>query len=179
MNRVMIVTGASAGIGRALAERAVRFGWNVFAVGRRAERLADLCRSVEGATGTLETCVLDVRAPHAAEKIAHDTIGRFERIDVVVNNAGAVAVGPISFQSDEALHEQFELHAVAPLALVRETLAELRTNRGQIVFVGSGVARIPVGRLGAYPPAKAAVRNMSRIVRNELSRDGIAVPAAR
>ncbi|MBC5809368.1 MAG: SDR family NAD(P)-dependent oxidoreductase [Candidatus Eremiobacteraeota bacterium] len=175
MNRVMIVTGASSGIGWALAERAVRFGWNVFAVGRRAERLAELRRTVEGATGTIEICTLDLRSPHAAAKIAHDTIGRFGRIDALVNNAGAVAVGPISFQSDDALYEQFETHAILPLALVRETLAELRASRGQIVFLGSGVARIPVGRLGAYPPAKAAVRNMSRIVRNELARDGIAV----
>jgi short-subunit dehydrogenase len=171
----MIVTGASSGIGRALAERAVRAGWRVLATGRRAERLDELKRAVHGSTGTLETLVLELRSPGAPERIVHETLERFERIDVLVNNAGAVAVGAIAAQSDDALREQFETHAIVPLALTREALPALRRSLGQIFFVGSGVARIPVGGLGAYPPAKAAVRNMARIVRNELRADGIAV----
>jgi short-subunit dehydrogenase len=171
----MIVTGASSGIGRALAERAVRAGWRVFATGRRAERLEELKRAVHGATGTLETLALELRANGAPARIVRETLQRFERIDVLVNNAGAVAVGAIAAQSDDALREQFETHAIVPLMLTREALPALRHTLGQIFFVGSGVARIPVGGLGAYPPAKAAVRNMARIVRNELRRDGIAV----
>ncbi len=170
-----IVTGASSGIGMALAERAVRAGWDVFAVGRRAERLAELVKRVELATGTLATLVLDVRTPNAARTIVQGALERYGRIDVLVNNAGGVAVGPIAEQSDEALREQVETHVVAPLALTREALPSLRASKGQIFFVGSGVARIPVGSLGAYPPAKAAVRNLTRIVRNELRADGIAV----
>jgi len=170
-----IVTGASSGIGMALAERAVRAGWDVFAVGRRAERLAELAKRVELATGTLATLALDVRTPNAARTIVQSALERYGRIDVLVNNAGGVAVGPIAEQSDEALREQVETHVVAPLALTREALPSLRASKGQIFFVGSGVARIPVGSLGAYPPAKAAVRNLTRIARNELRADGIAV----
>jgi short-subunit dehydrogenase len=173
--RVAIVTGASSGIGLALAERAVRAGYDVFAVGRRAERLASLERDLEFAAGRVATLALDLRSPGAAQQIVRETLVRFERIDVLVNNAGAIAVGPITQQSDAALHEQFDTHVIVPLALVREALPELHATRGHIFFVGSGVARIPVSLLGAYPPAKAAVRNLSRIVRNELRRDGIAV----
>jgi short-subunit dehydrogenase len=173
--RVAIVTGASSGIGRALTERAVRAGWNVFAVGRRAERLAELTQLLEGATGELVTLALDLRTPRAAQRIVRDTLKHFERIDVLVNNAGGVAVGPIAEQTDGALHEQFETHVIVPLALTREALPALRATKGQIFYVGSGVARIPVGTLGAYPPAKAAVRNLARIARNELRGDGIAV----
>jgi len=174
-HRTAIITGASSGIGMALAERAVRAGYDVFAVGRRAERLAELARIVETATGSLAVLAIDVRAPQAAQKIVRGALEKFGRIDVLVNNAGGVAVGPIAEQSDGALHEQVETHIVAPLALTREALASLRASKGQIFFVGSGVARIPVGMLGAYPPVKAAVRNMTRIVRNELRADGIAV----
>jgi len=173
--RVAIVTGASSGIGRALAERAVRAGWSVFAVGRRGERLAELQSRVEGSTGTLVTLALDLRTPHAAQRIVREALERFERIDVLVNNAGGVAAGPIAEQSDAALYEQMETHVIVPLALTREALASLRASKGHIFYVGSGVARIPVGTLGAYPPAKAAVRNLARIVRNELREDGIAV----
>ena len=173
--RVAVVTGASSGIGLALAERAVRAGWDVFAVGRRAERLADLAERVGGATGTIATLALDLRSPRAAARIVREALERFGRIDVLVNNAGGVAVGPISEQTDGALHEQLETHAIVPLALTREALPALRASKGQIVYVGSGVARIPVGSLGAYPAAKAAVRSLARIVRNELKGDGIAV----
>jgi short-subunit dehydrogenase len=171
----MIVTGASSGIGRALAERAARAGWNVFAVGRRTERLDELQRAVASATGAIATATLDLRDAAAPARIVREAIARFGRIDVVVNNAGAVAVGPIGQQSDEELREQFETHAIVPLALTREALDELRRNRGAVVVVGSGVARVPIGGLGAYPPAKAAVRNFARVLRNELRPLGIAV----
>ncbi len=170
-----IVTGASSGIGMALAERAVRAGWNVFAVGRRTERLDELKAKVAKASGSIATLSLDVRAPLAAKKIVRGALEAFGGIDVLVNNAGGVAVGPIAEQTDGALAEQVETHIVAPLALTREALPSLRASRGHVFFVGSGVARIPVGSLGAYPPVKAAVRNMTRIVRNELRSAGIAV----
>ena len=173
--RVAIVTGASSGIGRALAERAVRGGWNVVGVGRRAERLTELATLVDGATGSLVTLALDLRSPRAAERIVAAALEAFGAIDVLVNNAGGVAVGPIAEQSDADLREQVETHIVVPLALTREALPSLRLSKGHIFYVGSGVARIPVGTLGAYPPVKAAVRNMTRIARNELRGDGIAV----
>ncbi|GAC1566563.1 MAG: hypothetical protein NVS2B3_00020 [Vulcanimicrobiaceae bacterium] len=173
--RVAIVTGASSGIGRALAERAVRAGWDVFAVGRRADRLADLQRLVSAATGTLATLALDLREPGAAARIVRETLAAYGRIDVLVNNAGGVAVGPVCEQSDDALREQMETHVIVPLALAREALPSLRASRGLLIFFGSGVARIPVGTLGAYPAAKAAVRSLARTARNDLRPAGVAV----
>ena len=173
--RVAIITGASSGIGRALAERAVRAGWDVYAVGRRAERLEALAALLATATGRIETLALDLREPGAARRIVRATLETFGRIDVLVNCAGGTAVGRITEQNDEALYEQMETHVIVPLALAREAMPALRASRGLVIFFGSGVARIPVGTLGAYPPAKAAVRNLSRVARNELANDGVAV----
>lgn len=173
--RVIIVTGASSGIGRALAERAARSGFRVMAVGRRNERLEELKRVCAASNGAVETLALDLRTRGAAALIVRETLARYGRLDILVNNAGGVAVGSIVEQSDEAIREQFETHVYVPLALTREALGELRRNRGQVFFVGSGVARVPVAGLGAYPPAKAAVRNMARIVRLELRRHHVAV----
>lgn len=173
--RAMIVTGASSGIGRALALRAAKAGYGVLAVARRAERLAELARSAHGTAGAVETLALDLRTPRAAERIVEAALRTFGRIDVVVNNAGAVAAGPIADQSDAALREQFDVHVLVPLALVREALGALRATRGHVFFIGSGVARVPVCGLGAYPSAKAAIRNASRIARAELRPHGIAV----
>ncbi|MGH7727816.1 MAG: SDR family NAD(P)-dependent oxidoreductase [Vulcanimicrobiaceae bacterium] len=175
VQRVAIVTGASSGIGRALAERAVRAGWRVLGVGRRAERLDELARSLALATGAFEPLALELREPDAARRIVHAALERFGRLDVLVNNAGATAVGEISQQSDGALREMFEVHGVVPLGTVREAREALRASRGQVIFLGSGVALVPVPGLGAYPPAKAAVRNLARIARRELAPLGIAV----
>jgi short-subunit dehydrogenase len=153
----------------------VRAGWNVLGVGRRAARLAELTELLRGATGNLATLALDLRDTGAPARIVREAQERFGRIDVLVNNAGGVAVGPITNQSDDALYEQFETHAIVPLALTREAIPALRATKGHVFYVGSGVARIPVGTLGAYPPAKAAVRSIARIARNELRADGIAV----
>ena len=173
--RVAIVTGASSGIGRALAERAVRAGWDVFAVGRRAERLDDLAALLSTSLGSLTTLALDLRETGAAARIVRETLAAYGRIDVLVNNAGGVAVGPVAEQSDDALYEQMETHVIVPLALTREALPSLRSSGGLVVYFGSGVARIPVGTLGAYPAAKAAIRSLSRTARNELRSAGIAV----
>jgi short-subunit dehydrogenase len=171
----MIVTGASAGVGRELALQAAQSGFDVIATGRDAARLANLVRDAAGAPGAIETVAIDLRSPGAAASIVARALQRFGRIDVLVNNAGAVAVGPIAQQSDAALAEQFAVHVTTPLAVVREALPALRAARGHVFFVGSGVARVPVAGLGAYPSAKAAVRNAARIARGELRRDGIAV----
>ncbi len=173
--RVAIITGASSGIGRALAERAVRAGWDVFAVGRRTDRLDALTASLQTAMGRVETLALDLREPGAARQIVRATLERFGRLDVLVNCAGGTAVGRITEQHDEALYDQMETHVIVPLALAREAMPSLRASKGLVVFFGSGVARIPVGTLGAYPPAKAAVRSMARVARNELAGDGVAV----
>ena len=99
----------------------------------------------------------------------------FGSIDVLVNNAGHVAAGPISAQTDEALKAQFQTHVIGPIAIVREALPLLRATRGHVFMLGSGVARVPVPGLGAYPPAKAAVRSATAILRRELKPDGITV----
>jgi short-subunit dehydrogenase len=171
--RVVIVTGASSGIGRALALAAAGAGFKVFAVARRGQRLAEIARTSDA--GEIATATIDVAAPGAAKRIVAATLARFGRIDVLVNNAGGVAVGPIVEQPDGALREQFDTHVLAPLALVREALPALRQSRGHVFFVGSGVARVPVVGLGAYPAAKAAIRMAARVARVDLRRDGVAV----
>ncbi len=173
--RAMIVTGASSGIGRALAERAARAAYGVLAVGRRADRLDELVRNAAAHGGVVVPLALDLREPGAPERIVAAAVERFGRIDVLVNNAGGASAGSLTLQSDGALREQFETHVFVPLALLREALDPLRASRGHVFFIGSGVARVPVSGLGAYPSAKAAVRSLSRTVRNELRSEGIAV----
>jgi short-subunit dehydrogenase len=173
--RTIVVTGASSGIGRALARLAARSGWDVLATGRRAGRLAELERDCADASGTLSVLALDLTTPGAAETIVRAALDRTGRIDVIAAVAGSGSAGDAISQTDRELREQFEVHAVAPVALAREARAALAQTKGLVMFVGSGVARVPMGGFGAYSGAKAAIRSLSRTVRLELRGDGIAV----
>jgi short-subunit dehydrogenase len=172
---VVVVTGASSGIGRALALRAARAGYDVVAIGRNRAALDALAERARGEHGQIAVGTYDVADPANAAPIVDLARRSFGRIDVLVNNAGQVAVGPLSQQSDDALRAQFGTHVIGPVALVREALPLLRESRGHVFMVGSGVARVPVPGLGAYPPSKAATRSATSILRRELKPDGIAV----
>ena len=172
---VVLITGASSGIGRALALRAARANYEVVAIGRNRAALDALATSIGAEDGRIAVATFDVAEPANAAAIVEVARRAFGRIDVLVNNAGQVAVGPLSLQSDDALRAQFGTHAIGPIALVREALPLLREARGHIFMLGSGVARVPVGGLGAYPPSKAATRSAASILRRELKPDGIAV----
>jgi short-subunit dehydrogenase len=172
---VIVVTGASSGIGRALALRAARAGYDVVAIGRNTAALDSLADRIRRERGRIAVGTFDIADPANARAIVDLARREFGRIDVLVNNAGQVATGPLSAQSDEALRAQFGAHAIGPIALVREALPLLRESHGHVFMIGSGVARVPVGGLGAYPPSKAATRSAASVLRRELKPDGIAV----
>ncbi len=173
--KTILVTGASSGIGRALAVRAARAGYRVYAVGRNMKALAALGAQVSEEGGSIRTDITDVSDPSNAPGLIGRMVAAFGQVDVLVNNAGAVAVGPIATQTDEDLRVQFGTHVIGPLALVREALPALRATSGHVFMLGSGVARVPVGGLGAYPPSKAALRSATSIMRRELAPLDIAV----
>ncbi len=173
--KTMLLTGASSGIGRALAIRAARAGYAVYAVGRNHEALAGLREKIAGENGFVSVDATDVAIAANARGLIARTLAQFGSIDVLVNNAGFVSAGRLAAQSDDELQRQFGTHVIGPVALVREALDALRAARGHVFMLGSGVARIPVGGLGAYPPAKAAIRSATAILRRELQPMGVAV----
>ena len=171
----MIVTGASSGIGRALAFAAAKAGYRVMLVARRQERLEEVAAAIGSGGGECAYLVADVTDVNAPSRIVDATRKAFGRIDVVVNNAGVGAPGTLLEQSDDAIEYQWQLHVAAPLRISRAALRDLRATHGQLLFVGSGLARVPAPGFGAYCAAKAAVRAVAIQLRRELSKDGIAV----
>src|SRR5437868_5626502 len=121
--RTWIITGASRGFGRALAEAALAAGDLVVAAVRRPESMAEL--EVEY-PGSLMTARFDVRDADAAADLVHDALGRFGQLDVLVNNAGRAVVGAVEEVSDAQLRELMDLHLFGPAALVRAVLPAMR-----------------------------------------------------
>ncbi len=173
--RVMVVTGASSGIGRALAIAAARAGWRVLLVARRRDRLETLQQEIAAASGGVEMLVADVCAADTPHRIVENAMRSFGRIDVVVNNAGHGVGGRLLEQSDEALETQWQTHVAAPLRISRAALPALRASRGGLVFIGSGLARVPAPYYGAYCSAKAAIRSAAPQLRRARPAETIAV----
>jgi short-subunit dehydrogenase len=173
--RVLVVTGAGAGIGRAISLQAVQEHFAVLAVSQIPEQLDALAADIAQSGGACITLALDVTAADAPQRIAETARECFGRIDVLINNAGAATAGRLLEQSDAQIDAQWQLHVAAPLRITRAALPMLRESGGQVMFVGSGLARVPSPYYGAYCAAKAAVRAMTTQLRRELNGSGIAV----
>lgn len=173
--RTLVVTGASSGIGREVVRLAPEFGFDVVAVARRNDRLDAVASELASRGARCIALPIDIRTSGAAKAIVDAAVSAFGRIDVVFNNAGVGAPGNLLDQGDAAIAAQWDLHVAAPLRLTRAALPLLRESHGQVLFVGSGLARVPSPGFGAYAPAKAAIRAAAMQLRRELRGDGIAV----
>lgn len=173
--RSIVITGASSGIGAALARRAASNGWAVLMVARRGDRLETLAREIRERGGSVEVLVADVLATTAPASIVECATRAFGRIDVVVNNAGAAHASMLLDESDAQIERQWQLHVGAPLRIARAVLPYVEQAQGGLVFFGSGLARVPAPGYGAYAPAKAAIRAAAIQLRRELRARGIFV----
>jgi NAD(P)-dependent dehydrogenase (short-subunit alcohol dehydrogenase family) len=176
-DRVVIVTGASSGIGRNTALAFARQGATVVAVARDESALASVVKEISTEGGSGLVCARDVTAADAADAIAATALERFGRLDVLVNAAGIIAMGSVD-QTDDALWDRvMELNVNAPFRLMRATIPALKAQRGAIVNVSSVNGRRVFPGLAAYNVSKAAVDQLTRCAAIELAAAGVRVNA--
>jgi len=176
----ILITGATAGIGRFAALYLARKGHRVFASGRNEAALAKL--RADAANLPLETVRLDVTDAKSVEAAAAEILRRTNGrgIDALVNNAGWGMAGPLAEIPVEDLREQFETNVFGLHAVTRVFLPQLRANakdgrRARILNVSSMGGRMTFPFFGAYHATKYAVEAMSDALRNELSPLGVDV----
>lgn len=170
--KVVIVTGASAGIGAATARLLHAAGAHPVLAARRAGRLQELGRSLGGAL----TVPTDVTDASAVASLITATVERFGRIDGLVNNAGVSLHVPLETLDADEFRRVLDVNVVAVAAMTRAVLPVMRAQHsGRVVNVGSGTTRHPRPGLGAYAATKAAVNVLSEVSREELRGDGILV----
>ncbi|MFF7855497.1 oxidoreductase [Streptomyces sp. NPDC007904] len=173
MNKVWLITGASSGFGRAIAEAALAHGDVVVGAVRRPEALADL---VAAHPDQVEALRLDVADTRAAEAVVRDVVARHGRIDVLVNNAGRTHVGAFEETSDQELRELFDVHVFGPAALVRAVLPGMRERRsGAVVQMSSMGGQMSFAGFGAYSGTKFALEGMSEALADEVREFGVKV----
>ncbi len=175
-SRIVLVTGATSGIGRDAALALARAGHRVFATGRRVDALASLAKEAEGLA--LETLAMDVTRGESIEaaRRAIESATNGYGVDVVVNNAGYGVMGAVEDVSQEALRAQYETNVFGLVAVTRAFLPAMRSRRsGRIINVSSMGGRITFPLMGVYNSTKYAVESLSDAMRVELRAFGIDV----
>ncbi|MGV9340062.1 SDR family oxidoreductase [Streptomyces sp. NPDC003688] len=171
--RVWLVTGASSGFGRALAEAAVAAGDTVIGTARRPEALADL---VDAHPDLMEAVALDVTDGERVDAVAADVLARYGRVDVLVNNAGRTQVGAFEETTDRELRDLFELHVFGPARLTRALLPQMRERGdGAIVNISSYGGQLSFAGFSAYSATKAALEQLSEGLADEVAPFGVKV----
>jgi NAD(P)-dependent dehydrogenase (short-subunit alcohol dehydrogenase family) len=170
--KIVVVTGASAGVGRAVAHEFGRHGATVALIARGREALNDVAREVESRGGRAIVLALDVSSWAAVREAADRVVGIFGRIDVWVNNAMVSVFSPVAEMKADEYRRVTE---VTYLGTVHGTLAALAhmkpRNRGAIIQVGSALAYRSIPLQSAYCGAKHAVLGFTESLRVELLHD--------
>jgi NADP-dependent 3-hydroxy acid dehydrogenase YdfG len=170
--KVVIVTGASSGIGAATARLLSGSGAVPVLAARRADRIADLGRTLGGALA-VRTDVTD-RADIA--RLVDLALDRHGRIDGLVNNAGVALHQPLDVLDLDEFASVLDVNVIGLVAMTQAVLPAMRAQGfGRIVNISSGTTRMVMPGVGAYAATKAAVNMLTAVARQELAGDGIAV----
>jgi short-subunit dehydrogenase len=172
----ILITGASQGIGRALALEAARQGAKVMAAARSEELLAELARDAQAAGHPLFTVRADVTEPAERQKMADECVGQMGGLDVLINNAGIGATGHFADANAERLRKIFEVNFFGLTETTRVCLPLLKKgNKPAILNVSSIAGRRGIPARSDYSASKFAVQGFSEALRAELAKDGVDV----
>ena len=172
--RSAAVTGASSGIGRAIAVALGALGWKIALGARRLDALATTAELVVLEGGIACSHVLDVCDPASVDEFFTATEAAFGPVDALVNNAGIAVPGLLVDTDADELAREIDTNLLGPLLCTRRALPNMLTaGRGDVVFVSSDSARVPRPGLIGYSASKAALETVARVVDMETEGRGI------
>ncbi|MBF0127095.1 MAG: SDR family oxidoreductase [Magnetococcales bacterium] len=162
---VCLLTGATGGLGRAMAGRLARAGYRLFLTGRRAGALAELADSLGGAAW----CAADLAAPGACEQIVAAASQTMGQVDVLINNAGVFPVGSFLETTPELYEQCFDINVRAPIRLSRLVLPGMVARGwGRLIHIASSSAYAGFRNTALYCASKHALLGFSRSLHDEL-----------
>lgn len=175
-DKVVLITGASAGIGLATARSFARAGAKLALVARTADILQQLAGELTEQGSEAIALPADVSDPKQIQQAIQDTLSRFGRLDVIINNVGQAVVGSIADLDPEDFRQIFDLNVLSPLTSMQAVIPIMREQGGGLIInVSSVVSRMNIAGIGAYAATKAALNLLSDTARGELADENIRV----
>ena len=179
-DQVIIVTGASAGIGEATARRLARAGAKIVLSARRADRLQALAREIDPSGARTLAVGGDITNEADREKLVRETLAKFDRIDGLVNNAGYGTRGPVELVPVGLIRKNFETNIFSLIALTQLVVPAMRERgSGCIVNIGSVAGKIARPLSSIYDSTKHALEALTDGLRGELKPFGVRVTLIR
>jgi short-subunit dehydrogenase len=173
--RTVLITGASSGIGAALAREFASQGAALVLAARRLERLEALATEIRNAGGSALALRCDVTRDGDCEQVVEQVHAAGLHLDIVVANAGFGVAGAFSKLTLADYQRQFDTNVFGVLRSLRATLADVRERRGSLVIIGSVASHVALPGISAYAMSKFAVRALAQSLRGELRRQGVNV----
>ncbi|HEY7519323.1 MAG TPA: SDR family oxidoreductase [Methylomirabilota bacterium] len=173
--QAVLITGASSGIGAALAREFAGRGADLALAARRAERLDALAEELRRGGRRALAVACDVTKDGDVERAVAATRAAFGRLDVVVANAGFGVVGDVARLTLEDYRRQFETNVFGVLRTVWASLEDIKRARGRVVIIGSVAGHVATPGSSPYAMSKFAVRALAEALGHELARHGVSV----
>lgn len=173
--KTVLITGASSGIGAAVARELARRGANLALAARRLDRLEDLQRELESMGVQALPLVCNVTHDGDAENAIAQAKERFGHVDVVIANAGYSVVGRVDELPLDVYRKQFETNVFGVLRTVKAAVPELKRVRGSLALIGSVAGHVSLSHASPYSMSKFAVRALADSLHGELRADGVSV----
>src|SRR2546423_6733832 len=174
-DRVALITGGSRGLGLEIARQICAEGGRVALIARDAEELAHANTDLDRFGTEILTLQCDLLETAQIQSAVQQTLQRFRKIDILINNAGMIEIGPVEHMQLKDFDRAMRLHFWAPFILYLLVTPHMRANGGRIVNISSIRGRNSVPHIAAYSASKFALAGFSDAIRAELARDNIFV----
>jgi short-subunit dehydrogenase len=174
-NKVVLITGGSAGLGLAIAQAFGAEGCQLVIVARREDKLREAAHLLEALGHQVEAISADITVQADVARLFSQVREKFGRLDVLVNNAGRSDRGRVTDATPEEFQQLWEVNFLAAVRCTRAALPMLLKNDGHIVNIASLAAKFAPRFYGAYPVSKFAIAAYSQQIRLELSEEGLHV----
>jgi NAD(P)-dependent dehydrogenase (short-subunit alcohol dehydrogenase family) len=167
-NPTVIITGASRGLGAAVAQISAQMGCNVVLNARSVGDLKQVADRIQAEGGSVLIAPGDVSLVENCEDIVAKTVKQFGSVEVLINNAGIIEpIAPIAEGSPESWWHNLAVNVLAPVMLTQAALPHLRESSGRVINISSGAAVSVIPGWGAYCVSKAALNHFTRILAEE------------
>jgi NADP-dependent 3-hydroxy acid dehydrogenase YdfG len=170
-----IVSGASSGIGRAIALGLAQEGSSLCLLGRNKDRLFETARAVETNSPKVAVYQTDLSSESDLAHLVRRLDEELEYVDVIVHAAGTIMLGEMISSSIDNLDLQYKVNVRAPYSLTQTLLPRVKARRGQIVFINSSMGIKGRASVGQYAATKHALRAMADSLREEVNPEGVRV----
>lgn len=174
-NKVVLVTGGSSGLGRMIAETFAEAGAKLAIVGLERPQVEQTTAEMQAAGHEVLGISANITRQEDVDRLMAETLERYGRLDVLVNNAGRSMRGKVLDTTPEQFRELMELNLIALVRCTRAAMPHLLDQQGHVVNIGSLAAKSAARWVGAYPATKFAVAAYSQQLRLELGREGLHV----